>query len=344
MLCHVREVDLRRHRAGPRRRRRLDGGGAGQPAAAGRHQLHRLPGQPRGPVRRAARTDPPVALDVSTAGITVVDSRMLDRAGPAVRRQHGRRRSWAPPAATGSRPAPGSRPPPRRARRGRSPAARSHAGAVRHRGRRRGTAGWSGGRPAASPPPTAGRQRDRASPATSALAAPGSGCRSTLPWHLLERDAALPGARLLVASPAPTPATSSSSRRTSTRGCWATCRPGPETPGRRSARRRARSRRASPAEPPSARPLPLVAATGHVETAPRDPARATRRRPGSAGRWCPTPVDRARRPPGRPLPAGAPRRPAAPGQPRRARGPGVRRRVRDRPAARAAAGRAWWPR
>ncbi len=157
--------------------------------------------------------------------------------------------------------------------------------------------GWSSSIATESTAPTAGLAHSSRTAASSDVAALGSGLSVYLPWHLLERTLRFPvlaswsffctdagdfqylaqnvNARLLGHVPSgpespdgdPLP-------------------PGAVPPG-------------LPAEPPSARPLPLVAATGHVET-----AHETRRGDVAAawfrGPMVPTPVDRpGARPDGR---------------------------------------------
>jgi len=157
--------------------------------------------------------------------------------------------------------------------------------------------GWSSSIATESTAPTAGLAHSSRTAASSDVAALGSGLSVYLPWHLLERTLRFPvlaswsffctdagdfqylaqnvNARLLGHVPSgpespdgdPLP-------------------PGTVPPG-------------LPAEPPSARPLPLVAATGHVET-----AHETRRGDVAAawfrGPMVPTPVDRpGARPDGR---------------------------------------------
>jgi hypothetical protein len=149
--------------------------------------------------------------------------------------------------------------------------------------------GWSSSVTTGSTAPVAGLAHSSRSAATSDVAALGSGLSVYLPWHLLERTLRFPvlaswsfactdagdfqylaqnvNARLLGHVPTgpespdgdPLP-------------------PGTVPPG-------------LPAEPPSSRPLPLVTATGHVET-----AHETRRGDVAAawfrGPMVPTPVDR----------------------------------------------------
>lgn len=158
-------------------------------------------------------------------------------------------------------------------------------------------AGWSSSIATSSTAPAAGLTPSSRSASTHDLSALGSGLSVYLPWHLLERTLRFPvlaswsffctdsgdfqylaqnvNARLLGHVP-----------RGPESPDGEPLPPGTVPPG-------------LPAEPPSARPLPLVAATGHVET-----AHETRRGDVTAawfrGPLVPTPVDRpGARPDGR---------------------------------------------